>query len=249
MTCFEIIKKKGALYKNLKQLIKKYKLKQGLPKQVDLFHKCKTKFNYSSLDYDTYLENDILDNSLKYDELVNKNGTAIQQYQSYIKEYNALLPEKLSHVLKFKFKDIKPWIINFYENLIFKTYKLKKFHYTKVKVTISYRSPQGKNSLSKTDTYSYYAFKKHYDKVKNLINQRSTRENIIRLERAKVTPSLRIKVLKRDNYTCKKCGRTNDDIMLCIDHIIPVSKGGLTEESNLQVLCVDCNLGKSDKEN
>ncbi len=29
-----------------------------------------------------------------------------------------------------------------------------------------------------------------------------------------------------------------------IDHIVPVSKGGKTVPSNLQVLCAKCNLGK-----
>ncbi|HJB68761.1 MAG TPA: HNH endonuclease [Candidatus Fournierella excrementigallinarum] len=35
--------------------------------------------------------------------------------------------------------------------------------------------------------------------------------------------------------------------MLEIDHIIPVSKGGRTEEDNLQTLCWKCNRSKGDK--
>lgn len=31
------------------------------------------------------------------------------------------------------------------------------------------------------------------------------------------------------------------------DNIIPVSKGGITEESNLQTLCWKCNRSKADK--
>ena len=37
------------------------------------------------------------------------------------------------------------------------------------------------------------------------------------------------------------------NLLLEIDHIIPVAKGGLTEESNLQTLCWKCNRAKSDK--
>jgi predicted restriction endonuclease len=63
-------------------------------------------------------------------------------------------------------------------------------------------------------------------------------------------PSLRLRfqVLKRDNFSCVQCGASpakNQKVILHIDHIKPWSKGGKTEISNLQTLCQDCNLGKS----
>ena len=63
-------------------------------------------------------------------------------------------------------------------------------------------------------------------------------------------PNLRLKflVMKRDNFKCCMCGRspaTTVDLELHIDHIIPWSKGGETVLDNLQTLCSDCNLGKS----
>ena len=70
-------------------------------------------------------------------------------------------------------------------------------------------------------------------------------ELFIQQQRRKLTPTLRYKILKRDNFKCCCCGRTIEDgIKLNIDHIIPVSKGGKTEENNLQTLCWDCNIGK-----
>ena len=49
----------------------------------------------------------------------------------------------------------------------------------------------------------------------------------------------------RDNYTCQICGKyMPDGVGLHIDHIIPVSKGGKSVESNLQVLCSKCNGSK-----
>ncbi|MBU1628192.1 HNH endonuclease [bacterium] len=62
--------------------------------------------------------------------------------------------------------------------------------------------------------------------------------------------SLRYEVLKRDNFRCIKCGVSpaiSLGVQLHIDHIIPWSKGGETELTNLQTLCSDCNLGKSNK--
>lgn len=61
--------------------------------------------------------------------------------------------------------------------------------------------------------------------------------------------NIRWKVLKRDNYTCKKCGKSpakNNEVELEIDHIHPVAKGGGNELENLQTLCHDCNQGKKD---
>lgn len=65
--------------------------------------------------------------------------------------------------------------------------------------------------------------------------------------RGDISKSLRIDILNRDSYTCQTCGAKAPEVRLHIDHRIPRSKGGLTEKSNLWVMCEDCNLGKSDK--
>jgi 5-methylcytosine-specific restriction endonuclease McrA len=64
-------------------------------------------------------------------------------------------------------------------------------------------------------------------------------------------PSLRLrfKVLQRDRFTCRACGRSpaiESGVVLHIDHIIPYSGPGETTLDNLQTLCERCNLGKSD---
>ena len=66
-------------------------------------------------------------------------------------------------------------------------------------------------------------------------------------------PSLRLrfKVLKRDNFSCAQCGASpakNPIVILHVDHMKPWSKGGETEITNLQTLCQNCNIGKSDLE-
>lgn len=67
-------------------------------------------------------------------------------------------------------------------------------------------------------------------------------------QRKFMTPELRHKIAVRDNYTCQICGKyMPDGVGLQIDHIIPISKGGKTIPSNLQVLCSKCNGKKSDK--
>lgn len=67
-------------------------------------------------------------------------------------------------------------------------------------------------------------------------------------ERKQIPKSVRFEVLKRDKFTCQYCGREAPDVILEIDHITPVSKGGDNSIMNLVTSCRDCNRGKSNKE-
>ena len=69
-------------------------------------------------------------------------------------------------------------------------------------------------------------------------------------QRTLMTQKLRDFIKRRDNYTCRNCGNSTyiePNLLLEIDHIIPVSKGGRTVEDNLQTLCWKCNRAKSNK--
>lgn len=80
---------------------------------------------------------------------------------------------------------------------------------------------------------------------KTLIDQKSFKHKTKR----DINLRLRFKVMARDHFKCCKCGKspaTDPSVVLHIDHIYPYSKGGETIMENLQTLCSDCNLGKSD---
>lgn len=69
-------------------------------------------------------------------------------------------------------------------------------------------------------------------------------------QRAMMTKKLREHIKERDGFTCCSCGnstKNEPNLLLEIDHIIPVAKGGCTVEENLQTLCWKCNRAKSDK--
>lgn len=51
---------------------------------------------------------------------------------------------------------------------------------------------------------------------------------------------------ERYDYTCLRCGRTEPDIKLTADHIIPISKNGRGTIDNIQPLCGQCNTAKHD---
>lgn len=62
--------------------------------------------------------------------------------------------------------------------------------------------------------------------------------------REPIPKKMRFEVFKRDSFTCQYCGRMAPDVILEVDHIKPVSKGGKTELLNLVTSCKDCNRGK-----
>lgn len=84
----------------------------------------------------------------------------------------------------------------------------------------------------------------------NYLNGRIKWKKSVAGQRALMTPSFRKNILARDNYTCKYCGNgtaKEPHLLLEIDHIVPVSKGGLTRADNLQTLCWKCNRSKGAK--
>lgn len=87
------------------------------------------------------------------------------------------------------------------------------------------------------------------DSTKSNIEKRNSSE--VETRRTRTIPlSIRVKVLARDKFKCVYCGKSpamNAGTLLHIDHIVPFSLGGTNTLDNLQTLCEECNLGKSDK--
>jgi 5-methylcytosine-specific restriction endonuclease McrA len=54
---------------------------------------------------------------------------------------------------------------------------------------------------------------------------------------------VRKEVLNRDYFTCHYCGQEANTV----DHVIPISKGGTDEASNMVAACIKCNSGKRDR--
>lgn len=66
-------------------------------------------------------------------------------------------------------------------------------------------------------------------------------------KRKAITKSVRFEVFKRDSFKCQYCGQSSPEVVLEVDHIHPVSKGGDNDLLNLITSCRACNAGKSDK--
>jgi 5-methylcytosine-specific restriction endonuclease McrA len=66
-------------------------------------------------------------------------------------------------------------------------------------------------------------------------------------KRERLNPWLRVQVIERDGYVCGLCGDDVDPDDVHIDHIMPWSRGGKHELSNLQVAHSTCNLRKGNR--
>jgi DNA-directed RNA polymerase subunit RPC12/RpoP len=55
------------------------------------------------------------------------------------------------------------------------------------------------------------------------------------------------KIKEKYDFRCPSCNNLEPDIKLTVDHIIPISKGGMNTIKNIQPLCRSCNSKKKDK--
>ena len=67
--------------------------------------------------------------------------------------------------------------------------------------------------------------------------------------RRQETTMKRARIYIRDRYRCQYCGRTQGELRLrealTRDHVIPLSRGGTNEWTNVVTACSTCNLRKS----
>jgi hypothetical protein len=112
--------------------------------------------------------------------------------------------------------------------------------------TFSYTSSGGNSSLSYTLELSIPTLQKFIEWLDDRIKYKKSAQ----YQRIIMTQELRNKIKERDNFSCKQCHANVIDeptLLLEIDHIIPISKGGLSVEENLQCLCWKCNRSKGSK--
>ncbi len=79
------------------------------------------------------------------------------------------------------------------------------------------------------------------------VNEPLTETSEIRRIGRHISTKMKMRIVRRDNYTCQVCGKHLKDDELEFDHIIPISKGGSSEEHNIRLICYDCNRRKSNR--
>ena len=68
-----------------------------------------------------------------------------------------------------------------------------------------------------------------------------------------VSREVKVHVWRRDGGRCRHCGITDSEAVarsgahLHYDHIVPYSRGGMSNVDNIQLLCESCNLRKGNR--
>lgn len=86
-----------------------------------------------------------------------------------------------------------------------------------------------------SDAYDHY----NHNPFKGTAEKRKKQR--IKNRKRRIGKQLKQKIFDRDGHKCVSCGDTES---LTLDHITPIRNGGTTIESNLQVMCFNCNAKK-----
>jgi len=111
-------------------------------------------------------------------------------------------------------------------------------------------------SLPQFDKHCGITAKSRADTAQRVAKHRAKASGEQQSERLLIPRPLRRKILERHDSTCVYCGRKEGeytppemarDAVMCIDHVIPVSRGGSNDESNMVCACSVCNMFKANR--
>lgn len=232
--------------KALINLNEQYSFKRYVSKQSHNY-RCKNKREFDRMSTKDYFYNCVLthyQDYLKIIESIKYNKNEYDSYSSKVRSLASDIGDPLCDSLKISYNKFKKREEKLFQKIIYRLPLI----YIDILCEITYTSPKGRNYYRNSDTFYFNDLEETLRKIKNQKTKQETIEYKVKHERSKMSPSLRYDILKRDGFKCQICGASaNNGATLHVDHILPVSKGGKTEWTNLRTLCDRCNLGKSDK--
>jgi len=206
---------------------------------------CPYKFPYKEISFDisSKRQPDILDYIDQY--LIDYRKTEITNAMIVLDKWKRDCEESISHAVFKKHRQEQ------YQNCLDESH-LFKFVFYRIKTRyrqVNYvRHPYLVKEISHTYSTNYSFLNNRFLQLESIGFECTIKEYNSYNQRKLMTKELRNQVAIRDNFTCQHCGKyMPDGVGLHIDHIIPISKGGKSVASNLQVLCSKCNGSKSNK--
>lgn len=238
------VEKYSSKYNRLLEINRKYKFAE-FSDNVEIQRKYPTLQKYRQRDFRQELFYELRDKKKKYEALIEK---ADRNQKCFLLYCNVLDTVEDTALQTIRDSKVPCRIFLHIEKRLFQKEKFCPETGFSVTISASYTSPAGRNHYEDEISFSYSEIKAAYENMLKRVERENSESERKRMERSKMTPSLRYDVLKRDHFRCQICGASQTDgVKLHVDHIVPVSKGGKTELSNLRTLCDMCNLGKSDK--
>ena len=240
------VEKGSKRLKALREINSRYQFDQKIEEQYEHWVYLKTKQQYDQFSFERYMRGMMETNFENHEKLIRQiqyNRKRMQWYQSELSALPDYMSAQDARRNKVPYSFCKRVERKLSEN------ELKNAVVSPNFLCIAcYTSPQGRNAYQKESRYTYKQFFDLYNATRQEMMWRQTRQGNAEYERSKMNSSIRYDILKRDHFRCVICGRSAEDgVKLHVDHIIPVSKGGKTEYSNLRTLCDTCNFGKRDK--
>lgn len=186
---------------------------------------------------------------------VKKNEQSLEKLESALNNFLAaengkvLLQNKRKEIIASIEKDV-PWLIRtFFSKKMEKELGFAPFQFNSLyfpTYVFRYRSSGGNSGNQYSITLNIPMLERFITFIGDQVKFRKSAEGQRRL----MTPKLRAFIIDRDNHTCKICHNSTSNepnLLLEVDHIIPLAKGGMTTEDNLQCLCWKCNRSKGAK--
>lgn len=189
-----------------------------------------------------YFNIELSEENLERFEFTLNNFAAVEQGKVLLKKEREIVIDNI-------FSLIPKLIIKYYKDLVIEKLEFQKIDFSDLYFpvyTFQYISPGGYSSMNCDIKLNIQNLEKLIIYISDLIKFKKS----IKGQRLLMTTSLREKIKKRDNFTCQICSNSTyseRNLLLEIDHIIPVSLGGLSIDENLQTLCWKCNRSKGAK--
>lgn len=160
-----------------------------------------------------------------------------------------LLVNQKNEIIDSISNDVPALIRKFYRKKLEKKLGFKAFNYKEIyfpTYVFRYTSAGGNSGNQYMITMDIEMLQRFINYLAEKVKFKKSAEGQRRL----MTPALRRQIINRDDHTCQICGNSTykePNLLLEVDHIVPIAKGGITTESNLQTLCWKCNRSKGAK--
>ena len=239
------VRKNSVLIHNVEHINSRYSF-HFIDTEYVYYRTCSSKRQFDNFNHDSFAMQCISGDATLFEDRISKVNHNIRELSRYNDELNgSILHGKIDYdtvsrgyifMNEDRFRRIEASIVDMI--------RIKPCTGFTVLIKWTYTSPKGRNSYRASYRYGMADVQRlMVQNVKKSIYMTSAE-----YERSLMTDSLRYDIMKRDGFRCVICGASaSDGVQLHIDHILPVSKGGRTERSNLRTLCSRCNLGKRDK--